>query len=233
MLNDQAHHANHDNGDDDVRHIQIIPLVPHPKADANATRGEPAAIALYPRQTPALAGRTRSNGPFAWHGEDHDIVDRLLSGFSLHRAGWQHTDADRSVGQDLAKVDYLADFLRSGLLPPPTLSRPLSQLEERGKVLFESRETGCTRCHVPSSEFTDRAVVPLRQLPTRPGFTPEAEIAFKTPSLWFVGGTAPYLHDGSASTLEDLLRTNNNRMGNTNQLSDDERSALVAYLRVL
>jgi len=188
---------------------------------------------LYPRQTPLLAGRMRANGPFGWHGENPDILARLLAGFHLHRAAWDASDATRDTGENVAKIDYLADYLRSGLLPPPTLAVALSPLEEQGKALFESTETGCTRCHAPKREFTDRGVTPLRQLPARAGFEREEQGSFKTPSLWFVGGTPPYLHDGSAATLEDLLRTNGDRMGNTKQLSEAERTALAAYLRVL
>jgi cytochrome c peroxidase len=193
----------------------------------------PGPVALFPRQTPMLAGRVRANGPFGWHGENPDIVSRLFAGFHLHRAAWSNAGADQTVGEDLAKVDYLADFLRSGLLPPPTLTRALSSVEERGKALFESRETGCARCHVPAREFTDRGVMPLPPLSVRAGFDREEKSAFKTPSLWFIGGTAPYFHDGSAATLEDLLRTNNDRMGATNQLTEDDRGALAAYLRML
>jgi len=195
-----------------------------------APRSGPPAI-LHPRQTPMLAGRTRASGPYGWHGNNKDIVERLFAGFGLHRGEWQGGDSDH--GTDLAKIDYLADFLRSGLLPPPTLSRPLNALEERGKTLFEDTRVGCAACHVPATEFTDRLVTRLRVLKPRPGFDPESDAAFKTPSLWFVGGTPPYLHDGSAATLEELVRTNADRMGNTSQLNDDERAALVAYLRVL
>jgi len=188
---------------------------------------------LYPRQTPLLAGRVSANGPFGWHGEAHDITDRMLEGFALHRAAWDNRSTSREVGEDLAKIDYLADYLRSGLLPPPTVKHELSALEASGKALFESGETGCTRCHVPANQLTDRGVPTLRALPAHGDFASEQNTAFKTPSLWFVGGTAPYLHDGSAATLEELLSSNGDRMGNTKQLSDDQRTALAAYLRVL
>lgn len=194
---------------------------------------DPGPVTLFARQTPMLAGRTRSNGPFGWHGENPDIVSRLLAGFHLHRAAWSEAVSDLSVGEDIAKIDYLADFLRSGLLPPPTLAREISVVEARGKELFERSATGCARCHAPANEFTDRGVQPLSPLPVRAGFDREAKSTFKTPSLWFVAGTAPYFHDGSAATLEDLLRTNRDRMGSTNQLSEDERNALAAYLRTL
>jgi cytochrome c peroxidase len=86
---------------------------------------------------------------------------------------------------------------------------------------------------VPSSEFTDRQALPLPALPPPSGFDREENTAFKTPSLWFVGGTAPYFHDGSRATLEDLVKNNADRMGKTSHLGEEERAALVAYLRVL
>lgn len=58
---------------------------------------------------------------------------------------------------------------------------------------------------------------------------------YDTPSLRGVFGTAPYLHDGSAPTLEALLHANaaHDRMGRTSHLSAEEISALAAYLRTL
>jgi len=66
-----------------------------------------------------------------------------------------------------------------------------------------------------------------------PGFEEEKDLQFKTPSLRFVAGTPPYFHDGHASTLEEVIEKNNDRMGHTNQLSKEDRAALVAFLRTL
>ena len=55
---------------------------------------------------------------------------------------------------------------------------------------------------------------------------------FLAPSLRFVGGSAPYFHDGRYATLEELLRKND-KMGDTKSLSADDRGALEAYLRTL
>ena len=57
--------------------------------------------------------------------------------------------------------------------------------------------------------------------------------AFNTPSLNHLALTAPYMHDGSAPSLEVLLAQNRDRMGRTSQLTGDERAALVAYLKTL
>ncbi len=188
---------------------------------------------LYARQTPMIAARVRADGPYDWHGKAHDLLDRLIDGFHLHRAGWDSSDASKSIGQHVAKIDYVADFIRSGLVPPPTLTRELDETEKKGKAIFESEKTKCTTCHVPAQGFTDRKVVPLPPLPKRPGFDEEEDHAFKTPTLDYVGGTAPYFHDGSAATLEDLLKANGQRMGDTSQLTPDELTALAAYLRTL
>ncbi len=190
------------------------------------------ATKLFPRQTPMLAGRVRADGPYGWHGQNHDLLERLVEGFHLHRAAWESSDTDQSVGQDVAKIDYLADFIRSGLVPPPTLVRELSDVEKKGKAIYEGAKAQCNTCHL-SDGGSDRKVVTLAALPARGDVDAEPNQAFKVPSLTFLGGTAPYFHDGSAATLEDLIKTNGDRMGNTSQLTADEQASLVAYLRTL
>jgi cytochrome c peroxidase len=69
--------------------------------------------------------------------------------------------------------------------------------------------------------------------PPPPGFEDEPDQRFKVPSLFFVGGTPPYYHDGRASTLEELIENNGDRMGHTSHLSREDRAALVAFLRTL
>jgi cytochrome c peroxidase len=89
------------------------------------------------------------------------------------------------------------------------------------------------RCHDPKTEHTNRTAVPLREMPPPRGFDRDPDLSFKTPSLLYVGGTAPYYHDGSSSSLDELLRKNDDRMGVTKQLGKEERAALVAYLETL
>ncbi|MFO0617612.1 MAG: c-type cytochrome [Polyangiaceae bacterium] len=198
----------------------------------SAQRGTTEHIPLYPRQTPMIAGRLRANGPYAWHGEDKDMLERLMKGSNLHRGGWEK-GISIDVGQGIAMIDYLIEYGRAGLLPPPTLARDLTDQEKHGKELFESNRTGCAGCHKPEREMTDRSIPTLNPLPTLPGFDDEENHAFKTPSLWFLAGSAPYFHDGSAATLEALIENNGARMGTTGGLSPDDRDALVAYLRTL
>ncbi len=182
----------------------------------------------YARQTPMLAGRVRAEGPYGWHAENPDLPSRLFEGVHLHR--WL---AGAYAPNEMGSIaDALVAFLRAGLVPPPKDARPLTPEEDRGKQLFESREVGCAMCHLPGSDYTDRTPHELKPWPARPGFDPD-DTPFKPPSLLFVGGSAPYFHDGSAATLEDLVRDNGKRMGSTAQLAPEDRAALVAFLRTL
>jgi cytochrome c peroxidase len=63
----------------------------------------------------------------------------------------------------------------------------------------------------------------------------EALDGFDTPSLRGVWRTAPYLHDGSAATLLDVLTTRNpdDQHGVTGALSPGELADLVAYMTQL
>ncbi len=70
-----------------------------------------------------------------------------------------------------------------------------------------------------------------------------AEHAFKTPSLREIGRSAPYMHDGSLATLQDVVRhyqrgiverpTLSADLPRKLALGDRERSALLAFLATL
>ena len=102
-----------------------------------------------------------------------------------------------------------------------------------GKASFE--KLGCDSCHA-GSEFTDSARNFLHDVGT---ITPlsgkragETLLGFDTPTLLGVWETAPYLHDGSAATLRDVLTSKNrdDLHGYVSSLSSREVDELVAYL---
>jgi YVTN family beta-propeller protein len=183
----------------------------------------------YPRQTPMLAGRVRARGPYGWHAENADLPARIIAGFALHR--WKEQEGDSLTIRGRAL--HLTHYLRKALVPPPSPAPASSDEALRGKALFESEAVGCAGCHLPKEDLSNRMAVPMRRLPTRAGFSDEAKAEWKTPSLLFVGGTAPYFHDGRFESLESLIELNGNAMGKTAHLSADEKKALVAYLRTL
>lgn len=121
--------------------------------------------------------------------------------------------------------------------------------ERAGQWVFESKG-GCWRCHTPPL-FTDEAFHNTG-IGVRDG-KPEAgrfaatgrdadQGAFKTPTLRGVGNSAPFMHDGSVATLEDVLEFYD-RGGNANtqldralrplHLTDSEKRHLAAFLRSL
>ena len=192
----------------------------------------PDADIGVPRQTPMLAGRV-SAGPYGWKAHSPSLKHRAIIGFSLHRwsGGWAY-DAPKN----LDRSEALVAFLRQGLVTPTRHAEPLTPEEERGKRLFSDSAVGCATCHDPKTEYTTRALSELSPLPLdKKRFDKEKspKYEFKIPSLAFIGGTAPYYHDGSIPTLELLIDLNGDRMGHTKQLSKDDRAALVAFLRTL
>jgi len=182
------------------------------------------------RHTPMLAGRVEPKGPYGWLGESKTLVDRIIDGFALHRWGSEWDSYGRPPLEHRAGA--IAAFLKK-MPTPPKLARELTSDEKRGKQIFMSKDSGCTSCHsAETDEYTDRVPM-LVKLPPRRGFVDETAAKFKTPSLRYVAATPPYFHDGSVQTLEQLIASNDNRMGKTNQLSAADKQALVAFLRTL
>jgi hypothetical protein len=178
------------------------------------------------RQTPMLAGRVAAAGPYGWHGESATLVDRVIAGFSLHR--WDEPGA-RSRDPKVS-ASALQAFVRAGLVPPPHEDRALTAKELRGRALFLGDETGCSTCHAGAPEYTNRKSFGVFPDAGEPA---EHAAAYKTPSLRFVGGTPPYLHDGRFPTLAALVEGNDDHMGATNQLSASDKAALAAFLETL
>ena len=121
--------------------------------------------------------------------------------------------------------------------------------ERHGQWIFESKG-GCWKCHTPPL-FTDEQFhntgIGLRDGVPEPGRAavtgdPKDTGRWKTPTLRGVRFSAPYMHDGSLATLEEVVAFYV-RGGNDNahldpkmkplDLSDADRTALVAFLRSL
>jgi cytochrome c peroxidase len=93
--------------------------------------------------------------------------------------------------------------------------------------LFHKPDLGCATCHPPGL-WTDLESYDVgTSAPLDRGVT-----EFDTPTLVELWRTGPYLHDGSAPTVRDVLTTRNvaDRHGRTSQLSPDEMHDLVEYL---
>jgi cytochrome c peroxidase len=124
---------------------------------------------------------------------------------------------------------------------------PISESALRGGTLFFSDKAGCTACHV-GANFTDEQYHNLgvgmevaepdlgRFVVTK---VEKDRGAFKTPTVRNVGMTAPYMHDGSQKTLEEVVEWYA-KGGHPNQwldakvkkleLSDQDKKDLVAFM---
>lgn len=112
-------------------------------------------------------------------------------------------------------------------VPSPRLKDgALSEAAERGRQLFQDRKVGCADCH-PTGLYTD---LQGYNVGTR-GELDRAD-AFDTPTLIEVWRTAPYLHDGSARTIREVLTTHNrnDQHGTTSHLTPQQIDDLAEYV---
>jgi Di-haem cytochrome c peroxidase len=182
-----------------------------------------------PRQTPMLAGRVDAAGPYGWLAESATLEARIREGFALHRWSPSSEPRDAAVARR-RRAEPLAAFLREGLVRPPRAAA-IEAAAARGREVFTSATTQCARCHDPDHGYTNGLTAALPARPNAIGFAADPKPIFRVPSLFYVGTTAPYFHDGAASTLEELVDENADHMGSTSQLTASERSDLVAFLR--
>jgi len=119
------------------------------------------------------------------------------------------------------------EYLKSlNPVPSPHLVHgKLSPAARRGEKTFH--RVGCADCHVPGL-FTD---LHPHDVGTRRTFD-EPTDKFYTPTLIEVWRTAPYLHDGSAATMRDVVTTRNpnGEHGATRGLSNQEVDDLCEYV---
>ncbi len=125
-------------------------------------------------------------------------------------------------------------------------AQALSEAEVRGFELFNGKAR-CVACH-SGFAFTDHGFYDIG-LPTNDEGRHKiidiasARFAFKTPTLRELAWTAPYMHDGSMATLEEVVRhyerggirrpSLSPDMPRDLKLSDAERADLLAFLDTL
>ncbi len=121
------------------------------------------------------------------------------------------------------------EWLKS-LKPAPSphlVNGRLSEAARRGEKLFNTPAIGCANCH-DSDLFTD---LHAYNVGTQNPFDKEDK-EFDTPTLRELWRTSPYLHDGSAATMRDVLTTRNpkDEHGKTSQLTAQQLDDLAEYL---
>jgi hypothetical protein len=171
------------------------------------------------RSSPAWGGRP-ALAPYHWDGGLPDAADLA------------EVNIVDLLGGDGLLVDTaaIAAWLAERPLPVPRPLAPSEQARARhGARVFEA--AGCGACHAGPLFADGRAHDVLA-----PSADPDGALAeVDTPTLRGVRARPPYLHDGRAPTLRDVLTTHNrgDRHGRTSRLSSTDLDDLVLYLQTL
>jgi DNA-binding beta-propeller fold protein YncE len=168
-------------------------------------------------------------GLFLGHGFIAD--DALAKGTTAQALG----DPKKGLSKELdAVATYLTTLDHVNPSPFRNPDGSMTADAVAGKALFG--KLGCDFCHA-GKDFTDSARGRLHDVGTLKASSGTRDgsplLGLDTPSLLGAWETAPYLHDGSAATLRDVLTTQNpdDQHGFTSSLSAQQLDQLVAYLQ--
>lgn len=170
--------------------------------------------------------------PYKWNGGNPNLPTEC--GPRTEKYFW------RSENYDSLTLTDLVVYVRSIPLRPNRWKLPgreLSPAQERGKAVFERandkfgkpipESNRCSYCHSGAKGTSQKSFdVGTKKSTDNSGL-------LDTPQLINVALTAPYLHDGSARTLEEIWTVFNpeDKHGRTNDLTKDELNDLIEYLR--
>ena len=194
------------------------------------------------RNTIALRGRAGAQGSLHWSNNFDEVQDfegqirtlaggtGLMSDAAFNTGTRNQPLGDRKAGVS-AELDALAAYVASLNAFAPSPWRPgagtLSTAAAEGRALFST--LNCAACH-GGAAFTNSGAGTLSNIGTlkpssgrRLGGT---LAGIDVPTLRDAWSTAPYLHDGSAATLEAAIRAHNNVSA-----PDADLTRLAAYVR--
>ena len=174
----------------------------------------------------------KDTAPYKWTGSNPNIPTEC--GARTEKYFW------RSENYDNATLADLATYVRR-LEPRPNRFRvaggEFTPAQERGKAIFERsvdkfkkpipEYNRCSYCHSgPNGTNLKLFDVGTHKPLDNPGL-------LKAAQLTNIALTAPYLHDGSARSLEEIwtVYNPNDKHGRTNDLTKDELNDLIEYLR--
>jgi hypothetical protein len=174
--------------------------------------------------------------PFKWNG--HNVSVYMQDGMRFSKF------VTRTESYSPEELTNLTSYILTQLKHPPNRFRQadgtLTDAQKRGLDIFYRTTTNdgraiplanqCVTCHPPPN-FTNRlnADVGTAKGHDSPGMT------FDSPNLNNIYESAPYLHDGSAETLEELWTTfnDNDEHGVANDMTKNQLNDLIEYLKSL
>ncbi len=140
------------------------------------------------------------------------------------RKGIQYIQFTKRPEEDAVAIDKYMSAMRP--VPSPYLNAKgeMNESAKRGEAIFE--EAKCGLCH--TGEYnTD-----MKRHNVGSGLDEYKNFAFDTPTLTEIWRTAPYLYDGRARTIYEMMKlyNNENKHGLTKHLSDQDLKDLESYI---
>ncbi len=194
-------------------------------------------------------------GRFGWKGQVPTVAEFVRDGVSTELGMTlpyvpglvfgKINDNDDIPDPEFSLADAAAlEFYLSNLGPPPRTGDINDPAVVAGEQVFA--DVGCALCHTPSFD-SPAGLVPLYSdlllheilPPDAPGIEEAgANIhEFRTPPLWGIAVTAPYMHDGAAETLPAAIAAHDGEATGVveafDALNDDDRDALLSFLATL
>ena len=170
--------------------------------------------------------------PYKWNGGNPNLPTEC--GPRTEKYFW------RSENYDSLTLADLTIYIRNMPTRPNRWKLPgreMTPAQERGRALF-TRDTDkfgkpiieynrCSYCHSGPKGTNQKLFDVGTRKPT------DNSGLLKSPPLTEIALTSPYLHDGSARTLEEIWTVYNpeDKHGRTNDLTKDELNDLIEYLR--
>jgi YVTN family beta-propeller protein len=147
------------------------------------------------------------------------------TGESAVRSGITHIQFAVRPEEDAVAIDEYLKALQP--VPSPYLvSGQLSEAAKRGKALFMSEKIGCAVCH-PEPLYTD---LMMHDVESKGPY--DRRLEFDSPSLNECWRTAPYLHDGRYTTIQQLLKEGKHgrKQGAVEKLTDQEINDIAEFV---
>ncbi len=172
--------------------------------------------------------------PFKWNGGNADMPTEC--GPRTEKFFFRSQSFTQQQLTDLVTFVYSLPYRPNRYRLP---NGELTPDQERGKAIFERTTTKkgvgiaegdqCTYCH-SGPKYTNQ-----KQVDVGTGKSTDRSPVIDVPQLPNVAYSAPYLHDGSAKSLEEIWTIYNPKdtHGVTNDLTKDELNDLIEYLKTL
>ncbi len=204
------------------------------------------------RKTTALFGMAHTH-PLHYSADRDEVQDfeftirsnlmrgqGLIKGILPAKKGYHKIELDVQTSGKSPDLDALAIYSNSfqpELSPHIPAPGKLPEDALRGKALFFAKETACATCH-SGPYYTDSSLqkpYKLHDIGTSNDPSERMGPLYDTPTLLGIYRTAPYLHDGKAATLREVLTKFNpkDEHGKTSHLNPAQIDDLVAFLKCL